>query len=218
MFPRAAAAAALLAAVVALALAGRLLVAREPPNEGRAAIAGQPRLPAVELVDMHGQPARLTDGSGLVRLVFFGYSNCPDVCPLTLARLARLYRDLGEPNGLQVVMVTVDPLRDTPGRLRGYLGNFHPSFLGLTGEPSAIREAMAGFQALAQAAGVVILHTDAVALVNRRGEVVALYGQSSGNPDGSLDEATFRLLRSEVGAMLGVLSSDRRGAEPDRRE
>jgi len=73
-------------------------------------------------------------------LVFFGYTSCPDVCPLTLSHLTQALKEMGEEGGrVQVLLITVDPDRDTPQRLEQYLGAFHPSFLGLTGTEEEIR-------------------------------------------------------------------------------
>jgi len=81
-------------------------------------------------------------------LVFFGYTSCPDVCPLTLTHLTQALQDLGpEAQRVQVVLITVDPDRDTPERLEQYLGAFHPSFLGLTGTEIEIRAVADSFGA-----------------------------------------------------------------------
>ncbi len=81
-------------------------------------------------------------------VVFFGYTFCPDVCPLTLSKLADAFREMGEEGErIQVYLVTVDPARDTPARLAGYLAAFHPSFRGLTGTEAEIREVADAFGA-----------------------------------------------------------------------
>src|SRR5690606_41484390 len=66
-------------------------------------------------------------------LVFFGFTRCPDVCPLTMAQLSSAYGAVGEPEDLKVVMVTVDPEHDTPEVVGAYVERFHPAFVGLTG-------------------------------------------------------------------------------------
>jgi protein SCO1/2 len=88
-------------------------------------------------------------------VVFFGYTSCPDVCPLTLSKLAVAMEELEEDerSKVQVMLVTVDPARDTPDRLRTYLGNFHPSFLALTGREEEIREVANEFGAFFSRAG-----------------------------------------------------------------
>lgn len=87
-----------------------------------------------KLTDHDGKLRSLQDFRGKVVVMFFGFTHCPDVCPTTLAELAGAVRALG-PAGdqVQVLLVTVDPQRDTPQVLRGYVTAFNPSFLGLRG-------------------------------------------------------------------------------------
>ncbi len=117
---------------------------------------------------------------GKTLLVFFGYANCPDVCPLTMAELAKIYRDLGEPEDVQVVMVTVDPSRDTPERIQQYVKGFHPGFVGLSGDPEAIAKAASAFYAtsVAQADGRVA-HNSHVTLVDHQGQMRLIYNQDN---------------------------------------
>jgi protein SCO1/2 len=86
------------------------------------------------LTDQHGKRRSLADFRGQVVVVFFGYTHCPDVCPTTLAELASAVRKLG-PAGekVQVLLVTVDPQRDTPELLAKYVTAFNPAFLALRG-------------------------------------------------------------------------------------
>jgi protein SCO1/2 len=93
-------------------------------------------LPAVELLDDSGQGADLDVFRGKFSLLFFGFTNCPDVCPLTLKVLADTRAELVKraPRAVpQVVFVSVDPDRDTPERIAAYLRNFDPEFRGMTG-------------------------------------------------------------------------------------
>lgn len=93
----------------------------------------------VALPDQTGQPRSLKDFSGKVVVVFFGYTQCPDFCPTTLAELAQVKQALGKDGDrLQVLFVTVDPERDTPELLQSYMANFDPSFLALRGTPDQI--------------------------------------------------------------------------------
>lgn len=112
-------------------------------------------------------------------LVFFGFVDCPDVCPLTMARLAETYRDLGEPEGLSVVMITVDPERDDPARLERYVDGFHPSFRGLGGSSSDVADAASRFFIGYNDTTDGIIHTEAVALLDDRARLRAVYGQGS---------------------------------------
>jgi protein SCO1/2 len=88
----------------------------------------------LSLPDAQGRPRTLADFKGKVVVVFFGYTQCPDVCPTTMAELAQVKKALG-PDGdrVQGVFVTVDPERDTPAILRAYMASFDPSFVALRG-------------------------------------------------------------------------------------
>ena len=84
------------------------------------------------LPDQNGQTRTLKDFAGKVVVVFFGFTQCPDVCPTTMAELAQIKQSLGaDGNKLQAIFITVDPERDTPELLKAYMGNFDPSFLAL---------------------------------------------------------------------------------------
>ncbi len=89
-----------------------------------------------KLVDHRGRPFTPAELAGRWTLLFFGYTSCPDICPTTMAFLARLMEELQgtEAEDTRVVMVTVDPARDTPQRLAGYVPHFNPAFIGVTGE------------------------------------------------------------------------------------
>jgi protein SCO1/2 len=90
--------------------------------------------PDIELQDQSGDLFRLGDQQGKVVLVFFGYTHCPDVCPITLTEFKQIKQDLGDlSDQVQFVFVTVDPERDTRQRIRQYLSSFDPEFIGLGG-------------------------------------------------------------------------------------
>jgi protein SCO1/2 len=89
-----------------------------------------------ELTDPDGRRRSLADFRGKVTLVFFGFTQCPDVCPTTLAELAAAKRALGADGAkVQGVFISVDPERDTPALLKSYVSQFDPSFVGLRGTP-----------------------------------------------------------------------------------
>lgn len=83
---------------------------------------------------------------GVLTLLFFGYTHCPDVCPIHMSSIAEVKRDLGAEFGrrTRVVFVTVDPARDTPERLRTWLGGFDPEFVGLYGDADVVDEIQRG--------------------------------------------------------------------------
>lgn len=125
-----------------------------------------------------GGRASLSAWRGAYLLVFFGFTECPDVCPLTLGRLAKVYRDLGEPEDVQVVMVSVDPETDTPARVEQYVKSFHPSFVGLTGSSQDVAKAARTFFVGYQQVREGVSHTDSVALLDREGRMRLIYTQS----------------------------------------
>ena len=91
------------------------------------------------LTDHNGQQRSLKDFAGKVVVVFFGYTQCPDVCPTSMQELAEVKQMLGKDGDrLQGIFVTVDPERDTPEVLKAYMANFDPSFLALYGSPDQL--------------------------------------------------------------------------------
>lgn len=93
------------------------------------------QLPAVTMTGQEGQPVLVNELKGKWSLLFFGYTFCPDICPTTLAQLRQIKSELPKEavDKLQVILVSVDPHRDTPAQLKQYLGYFDPQFQGLTG-------------------------------------------------------------------------------------
>jgi len=103
------------------------------------------------LTDHNGKPRTLADFKGKVVVVFFGYTQCPDVCPTTLSELAGIKKALGsEAERLQVIFITLDPQRDTPELMAGFVPAFDSSFLGLWGEQAVIDKVAKDFKVFAQ--------------------------------------------------------------------
>jgi len=102
------------------------------------------------LLDPDGKERTLADFRGKVVAVFFGYTQCPDVCPTALARAVEVKRLLGKEDAerLQIVFITVDPERDTPEVLKAYTAAFDPTFLGLYGSPERTAETAKSFAAM----------------------------------------------------------------------
>ena len=101
----------------------------------------------LSLTDPDGKRRTLDDFKGKVTLVFFGYTQCPDVCPTTMAELAKVKQDLGKDGErVQGVFVSVDPERDTAEVLKAYTGSFGPGFIGLRGTPDEIKTAARNFK------------------------------------------------------------------------
>ena len=101
----------------------------------------------LSLPDVDGKPRQLADFKGKVTLVFFGYTQCPDVCPTTLAELAAVKRELGKDGErVQGIFVSVDPERDTPQILKAYMASFDPGFVALRGTPEQVKETARQFK------------------------------------------------------------------------
>ena len=99
-------------------------------------------LPDVKMTDQDDQPVAMDALKDKWSLLFFGYTFCPDICPATLAQLRQLRTQIPEEtwNNLRIVLVSVDPARDTPEQMKKYLGYFNAGFMGLTGEPDTIQK------------------------------------------------------------------------------
>jgi protein SCO1 len=100
-----------------------------------------------ELTDHNGKVRHLSDFAGKVVVMFFGYTQCPDVCPTAMAELAQVKKALGsDGERLQGLFVTVDPQRDTPAVLKAYMENFDPSFLALSTTPDKLESLAAEYK------------------------------------------------------------------------
>ncbi len=90
--------------------------------------------PEISMLDQNGNPFHLSEMHGKVVLVFFGFTNCVDECPVTMAHIKLALEELGDSaKDVQVVLVSTDPVRDTPQALQDFLGKFDPSYLGVPG-------------------------------------------------------------------------------------
>jgi protein SCO1/2 len=186
--PRLLVVAVVLAGILAGAGAAQYLMRTDGsvPALERAVLFSESRpIPDLALVDQSGQPFGAARLRGGWTFVFFGFVNCPDVCPTTLATLAAARKQLADlpPAELPAVaLVSVDPGRDTPEILARYVTHFDPSFSGVTGSPEAIG-------ALTAAVGVAVIigpeaadggysidHSAAILLVNPEGRVAAMFG------------------------------------------
>ena len=128
------------------------------------------------LTDHNGKTRTLADFRGKAVALFFGYTQCPDVCPTTLADLAQAVRLLGkDADRVQVLFITVDPERDTPELLAQYVPAFHPSFLGLYGDAQATAQAAkafyVGYDKRPTASGYNMDHSVGTFLVDPSGKV-----------------------------------------------
>lgn len=141
--------------------------------------------PAFSLQASTGGEQALANYRGKVVLLGFGFTHCPQVCPTTLAVLAQARKRLGaQADQLQVLYVTVDPERDDPDQMRGYLRGFDPTFVGLTGAPDKVSAVHAKYGVTAERKPVgnsyAVAHSSSVYLIDRKGLLRAMmpYGRA----------------------------------------
>ncbi len=124
--------------LLACVLAGCSKVAEKPVAFNNVDITGAQYARSFSLTDHTGKQRTLADFKGKVVVLFFGFTQCPDVCPTTMAELSEVKKALGaQADKLQVLFVTVDPERDTQQLLSQYVPAFDPSFIGLRGDAAA---------------------------------------------------------------------------------
>lgn len=137
------------------------------------------------LTDFNGKHRSLADFKEKVVVLFFGYTHCPEVCPTTLATLAKVMHMLGKDAGrVQVLFITVDPESDRPELLAKFIPSFYPSFLGLYGDAAATAQAAKAFGVIYEKqyykkGGYTFLHSDGTFLIGKNGKplLLARYGQ-----------------------------------------
>ena len=177
------------------ALSGLLLVLLSTSANGKelqlkSGVFDPPRLaPDFSLPGSTGSTVALNDYRGKVIALGFGFTHCPNVCPMTLAKLAQVRKNLGaRADQLQIVYVTVDPERDNAKRMRDYLANFDASFVGVTGsleQLAAVRQAygVIANKAAAEDGGsnYTVHHSSYLYLIDRSGHLQALvpFGKST---------------------------------------
>jgi protein SCO1/2 len=175
------------AAVAAFSLAASTSPAHAT---GRTQLADPPAAtPDFTLSNQQGEPFSASDLRGHVALVFFGFTNCMGVCPATMQVLRQATRDLGADAAmLRNVLISVDAERDTAAAMKAFLEPFGPGFVGLTGEPTALRKLADGFKAVyfkgmpRPAGGYDVEHTSQVYLVDRAGRLRATF-QGAGSEE-----------------------------------
>ena len=137
----------LAAAAVLAGCDGKLPGAADKPSFKGIDITGAEYARKLQLTDPDGKPRSLAEFKGKLVVVFFGYTQCPDVCPTTMAELSEVKRSLGADGArVQGIFVTVDPERDTAALLKAYVGNFGPDILGLRGSADETRAAAKEFK------------------------------------------------------------------------
>lgn len=134
-----------------------------------------------------GQPFASSRLNGKPAAIFFGFTHCPDVCPTTLARLARLRRQLGQgEDALSIVFVSVDPERDTPAEIANYMSLYDTPIIGLTGTTAQIEQVKKQFGIYSRkveqpGGGYSVDHSASVILLDKNGQFVATLSPEEGD-------------------------------------
>ena len=137
---------------LSLAIAGALALSgcerAAPPHHFNAFdMTGATYAQGFALPDFDGKPRTLADFKGRLTVVFFGYTQCPDACPTTMAELAGILKTLGpDAARVQVVFITVDPARDSAALLKNYVANFRPDFLALRPDEAQVKQLTKDFK------------------------------------------------------------------------
>lgn len=139
-------------------------------------------IPDFALQDTAGDTFHLSDIQDNIVLIYFGYTFCPDVCPMTLWDVREALADLEGRENIKVLFISVDPERDTPEVLARYTNAFDPTFIGLTDEFTALQQVMKPFGAFAEkeevsnsAANYLVNHTARVYLLTPNRELLLTY-------------------------------------------
>lgn len=173
-------------------VAALLLLPDEPvPPPDVATVLPEPReLPATSLIDHDGGAFSTTDLAGEFTLLFFGFTHCPDICPLTLQVLAAARTEIESRAPAltpRVVFVSVDPHRDTPDRIRAYVRNFHPEFVGVTAADETLAPMLGTLGVMVHKNELDgerynVVHNGTVYVLDAAGRWIALFGGSSHDP------------------------------------
>lgn len=175
----------LIVGVAALAIAVLIWRQSQPPQAEYTALGtiGGP----FTLTGTDGEPFASSKLNGRPAAVFFGFTHCPDVCPTTLARLTKLRKQLGKgDDAFSIVLISVDPERDTPADLREYVTLFDTPVIALTGTSAQIEQVKKQFGAYSRkveqpGGSYNVEHTAAVILLDRNGQFVATLAAEEGD-------------------------------------
>ncbi len=151
--------------------------------------------PPLDLTDQFGQPFSLTTAAPKVRLIYFGYTICPDFCPTTLTDFMTVKKELGdEADRVEFLLVSVDPERDSAARLKEYLAFFDPAFVGLRGDTAQTEAIARGYGVFAQkveqpdsATGYLVDHTSLIYVLDEEGNLRLTFGYGSDPADITAD-------------------------------
>ena len=175
------------AILAGLVLAAGILVAtRKPSFRGTVII---PPAPAanITLTDSNGQPFSLSSQRGKIVLLYFGYTNCPDECPATVAKLKLTMGILGNlAQNVQVLMVTTDPARDNAAQMKKWMTGFYPAFLGLFGTSDQLQQAYNAYGVTVEDGGET--HTTYLYVIDSKGNLRLTFDGPTMDPQDVADD------------------------------
>ena len=145
--------------------------------------------PSFTLTDQNGSKVSLSNFKDKVVLLFFGYTHCPDICPMTLSVMNNVVDELGDQaDKVQVLFVSIDPERDTQAKLKSYIPYYNKSFIGLTGTPQEIDKVADDYnifyskEEVESVSGYLMGHNSSVLLITPDGEIFLRYPQNQMDP------------------------------------
>lgn len=159
-------------------------------SEIRGTALGQPQdAPDFELTDHNGDSFRLSDHEGKVTAIFFGYTHCPDICPLTLSHMDAASEELGDQaEDAMFLFISVDPERDTPDQLASYVERVDAEIIGLTGDQEEMEEVWESYDITVQIEereddDYLVSHSSQIWLINAQGQAELILPPSADGAD-----------------------------------
>ena len=171
------------AAAIGLWITGSLPDVAQQKSDSSSVLAGVPQIGgSFSLVNHNGKSVTEKDFKGKFLLIFFGFTNCPDVCPTEMQTFSVAMEELGDDaNEVVPIFVTVDPARDTPEVMGEYVAAFHPSIIGLTGSEEAISDIKKKYRVYSQKQDnddpdyYLVDHTSFTYLMGRDGDLITVF-------------------------------------------
>lgn len=160
---------------------------RAPENAGPVSIGGE-----FTLTDVTGKTISSELFRGQLMLVFFGYTHCPDICPVAVSTMAKVKEALGDSSSqVAAIFITVDPERDTSEVMKGFLSSFNGKVVGLTGSPEAVKQVAAAYRIFVSShrgekttgGDYAVDHSTIIYMMGRRGEYLRHFSHDAGEAD-----------------------------------
>ena len=142
------------------------------------------------LTNQDGKKVSDTDFKGKKMMVFFGFTNCPNICPVTVAVMTEVMNQLQKPDSVVPIFITIDPERDNPAAIKKFLEDYHPSFVGLTGDKAVVDNVLKEYKIYSAKStdsknknNYMMNHSDLIYLMDEQGNYVTHFSQSNAPED-----------------------------------